>query len=165
MLGNVRDVGGAGCGVVGAPLLAFFARGGRRVNLTELRGGPPAKGRAPHRSPHIRGRATACRGHPPFSLKGFHKWHTNPHARATIMKTSTELMREVDRELMWGGAVWFLWGVGGAVGNWLGIDALKTDRTGSFLWFGFGGAVGLGIIVANCTKAVLAAIRESSKKI
>jgi hypothetical protein len=56
MTGRDREIydgsaGGYACGsapvhpyvpLPGAPLLAAFARGGRRVNLTELRGGPPA---------------------------------------------------------------------------------------------------------------------------
>lgn len=79
------------------------------------------------------------------------------------MKSSTELMRDVNHELMWGSGLWFLWGIGSAVGKWLGIETLKMDRMGALLWFGFGGFIALGIVVADCTKAVLAAIREDHR--
>jgi hypothetical protein len=77
------------------------------------------------------------------------------------MDSSAVLMRKVDRELMLGGALWFLWGISIAVGKWLDIETLKTDKTGALLWFGFAGLLTLGFFIQMCTNAVLAAIRES----
>jgi hypothetical protein len=67
-------------------------------------------------------------------------------------------MRKVDRELVLGAG---LWGVGVTIGKRLGIGALTGDKTEGLVWFGFGGLIALGIFVADCTRAVLAAIREN----
>lgn len=77
------------------------------------------------------------------------------------MKTSTELVRRIDRELTWGAVLWFLWGGSFAIGKWLNIETWKADKAGAVLWFGFGGLVVLGRLVLDCANAVLAAIREN----
>ncbi len=69
-------------------------------------------------------------------------------------------MREVHRELTWGAALWCLIGIAGAIGQWLDINAVKMDRTGGLLWFGFGGVVVLGKLILDCTDAILAALTE-----
>jgi hypothetical protein len=76
------------------------------------------------------------------------------------MKTSAERVHSVHRELMWGGAIWFLSGIIGAIGKWLEIDAVKMDKTGALLWFGFGGVLVVGKLVADCADAILAGVAE-----
>lgn len=78
------------------------------------------------------------------------------------MKTSAEIMRKIRREIIWGAAIWFLWGIGQAVGDWLQIEALKPQKASAMLWFGFGGVVVLFIFMADCTEAILARIRETN---
>ena len=77
------------------------------------------------------------------------------------MATSAQLMRKVDRELVLGAGLWIVWGVGVTIGKRLGIGALTADKTEGLVWFGFGGLIAVGIFVADCTRAVLAAIREN----
>ena len=79
------------------------------------------------------------------------------------MESSTALICEVDRRLMWGAVLWFLGGIAGAVGNWFNIDALKADKLSVLWWLVFGGLIFLGEVVLDCAKAVLAAIEENAQ--
>jgi hypothetical protein len=76
------------------------------------------------------------------------------------VRTSTEMMQKIRREIAWEGGVWFLWGLSQAVGRWLQIDALKPEKDGGVLWFAFGAMVVLTIFLADCTEAILARIGE-----
>jgi hypothetical protein len=77
------------------------------------------------------------------------------------MKTSAELIRRIEKQLMWASAIWFLWGISSAMGRWLSIKELQTDRTGALLWFGYSGLLLLAHLIEDCAKAILAAIREN----
>ena len=79
------------------------------------------------------------------------------------MESSTQLVKKIERELGLGAGVWFLWGISNAIGNWLGIDALKTIQKGGVYWFVFGGLIVSGLFVLECVKALLAGIRESAR--
>lgn len=78
----------------------------------------------------------------------------------TSVKTSTEIMRKIRSEIAWGAAIWFLWGISQAVGTWLQIEALKPEKDGGVLWFGFGAMVVLAIFLADCTEAIIAGMGE-----
>ncbi|MGB9072567.1 MAG: hypothetical protein WCC22_07830 [Terriglobales bacterium] len=77
------------------------------------------------------------------------------------MATSAQLMRRVYRELVLAAVLWIVWGVGATIGKRLGIAALTADKTEGLVWFGFGGLIAVWIFVADCTRAILAAIREN----
>jgi hypothetical protein len=70
------------------------------------------------------------------------------------------MMQKIRREIAWGWAVFFLFGISQAVGKWLGIEALKPQKDGGLLWFGFGGIVVFAMFLADCTEAILARIGE-----
>jgi hypothetical protein len=70
------------------------------------------------------------------------------------------MMQKVRREIAWGGVIWFVWGIGHAVGNWLDIEALKPHKDSGLLWFGFAGMIILFVFIADCTDAILAKISE-----
>lgn len=61
---------------------------------------------------------------------------------------------------MWGGLLWFLWGLSFPVGNWLQIDTLKPTREGALVWMAFGAGAVLCQFMISCTEAVLARIDE-----
>jgi hypothetical protein len=84
----------------------------------------------------------------------------NEASRGANVKTSTQIMQKIRREITWGAAIWFLWGISQAVGKWLQIEALKPEKDGAWLWFGFGGAVVFAIFLADCTEAILARMSE-----
>lgn len=77
-----------------------------------------------------------------------------------MTQTSTEKMRKIKGKLMWGSAIWFLWGIGAAIGKWLGISAVRPDKTTIFAWFGFGILLMLAGFIADCTEAVISRIDE-----
>jgi hypothetical protein len=76
------------------------------------------------------------------------------------VRTSTEMMNKIRREIAWGGVVWFLFGMSQAVGKWLQIDMLNDGKVGEWLWFVFGGMVVFSTFLADCTEAILARIGE-----
>lgn len=76
------------------------------------------------------------------------------------MRTSTVLMRRVNRELTVGAVLWFGWGLMNVLARLLGNESLRADKIAGLVWLMFGTMLALGKIISDCAEAIVAAVGE-----